>query len=291
MIHFSGVITALVTPFKENALDLEGLSSNVIFQIKHGINGLLVLGTTGEISTLSESEQKKVLEVVVKKSQGKVPIYVNIGDNCTWKTIEKAQVAEQCGANVLLAVTPYYNRPTQEGLFSHFNALARSTSLPIILYHHPPRTGVSLSFKTVERLINIPNIVGIKEASSNFSLIAQMLHAFPKEFSLLSGDDCLTLPLLALGGKGVISVLSNLLPGPMLKMVNLAREGGFEEARKWHDKLFSYYGLTTLETNPAPIKAMMHEANLFAGPCRLPLSPLSEGNLKTIKTFFPLTFG
>ena len=290
MINFSGVITALVTPFSNKKVDEEGLSKNIAFQIQEGINGLLTLGTTGEASTLSLSEQKRVVEVVIREAQGKVPVYINVGDNCTEKTIEKAHMAEQCGADALLAVTPYYNRPTQEGLFCHFKALALSTSLPIILYHHPPRTGVSFSFKTIKRLIEFPNIIGIKEASSNFPLITKMLHAFPRQWVVFSGDDSLTLPLMALGAQGVISVLSNLLPGPILKMVNLAKKGNFEEARKRHSKLFPYYELSTLETNPAPIKAMMHEANLFSGPCRLPLAPLSIENREKIKTFFPLPF-
>ena len=290
MIDCTGVITALVTPFSNKKVDEEGLRKNIAFQIQEGISGLLALGTTGEASTLSVSEQKRVIDVVIQEVKGRVPVYVNVGDNCTEKTVEKAHIAEKCGADALLAVTPYYIRPTQEGLFSHFKALALSTSLPIILYHHPPRTGVSFSFKTIKRLIEFPNIVGIKEASSNLTLITKMLHAFPKEWVLFSGDDPITLPLMSLGAQGVISVLSNLVPGAMLKMVNLAKKGKFEEARKWHLKLFPYYELSGLETNPAPIKAMMEEANLPSGPCRLPLVPLTIKNREKIKTFFPLPF-
>ena len=285
-MQLRGVITALITPFQEGELDEAGLRENIWFQLEEGISGLLALGTTGELPTLTLDEQERVMRIVIQEAKGKVPVLINVGDNCTQRTIEKAKQAEKWGADFLLAVTPYYNRPSQEGLLRHFQALAAATALPILLYHHPARTGVSLTIETLLRLAEIPNIVGIKEASGNLSLVCQSLHHLPETFSLFSGEDFLTFPLVALGAKGVISILSNLMPTPLLEMINLLHQGQLEEARKWHEKLFPFCELSTLETNPVPIKTMMQLAQMPAGPCRLPLSPLSAENLARLKSFF-----
>ncbi len=283
-MELEGIITALVTPFKNRALDEEGLKTNIRFQIEGKAHALLALGTTGEVSTLSQTERDCVVKIVMEEAKGKVPVGVNVGDNCTLRTINNAQLAEKAGADFLLAITPYYIRPTQKGLIEHFKQLSESTSLPILLYHHPLRTGTTIELETLMELAAVPNIVGLKEASGDLSLVCQALFRLPKSFALFSGEDFSTFPLVALGAKGVISSLSNLVPTPMVEMYQLIQKGDLKGARVLHEELFPLCELASLETNPIGIKAMMDCVNMPAGPCRMPLTPLSDERHARLKS-------
>ena len=268
-MSFSGTITALVTPFKEGRLDEQGLRENIWFQIEEGIDALLVLGTTGEGAVLSTEEQKKVIQIAIEEK--KVPIIVNAGDLSTVRAIEKVREAEKMGADGLLIIAPYYNRPSQEGLALHFETLAKETSLPIILYNHPKRTGIEFSLELLIRLSKQKNIIGIKEASGSIHYAARIRHAL-----LFAGDDLISLPLLAIGGRGLISVLSNLMPHKVGEMVR-------SQNKELYENLFPFMEATQIETNPVPIKAMMELAKLSAGDPRLPLACLAPENHRFLK--------
>ncbi len=272
-MSFSGTITALVTPFKEGRLDEDGLRKNIRFQIEEGIDGLLVLGTTGEGATLSPEEQKKVIEIAAQEK--KVPLLVNAGDLSTSRAIEKAKEGERLGADGLLIIAPYYNRPSQEGIALHFEAIAKETELPIILYNHPKRTGVEISLETLKRLARRENIIGIKDASGSIPYAAAIRNTLP-EFFLFAGDDLMSLPLLSIGASGLISIVSNLMPREMGNMVRNQDHGLYRE-------LFPFMEGAQIETNPVPIKAMMELANHPAGAPRLPLAPLSPENYTYLK--------
>lgn len=272
-MSFSGTITALVTPFKEGRLDEQGLRENIWFQIEEGIDALLVLGTTGEGAVLSTEEQKKVIQIAIEEK--KVPIIVNAGDLSTVRAIEKVREAEKMGADGLLIIAPYYNRPSQEGLALHFETLAKETSLPIILYNHPKRTGIEFSLELLIRLSKQKNIIGIKEASGSIHYAARIRHALP-DFLLFAGDDLMSLPLLAIGGRGLISVLSNLMPHKVGEMVR-------SQNKELYENLFPFMEATQIETNPVPIKAMMELAKLSAGDPRLPLACLAPENHRFLK--------
>lgn len=270
---FSGTITALVTPFKEGKLDEQGLRENIWFQIEEGIDALLILGTTGEGATLSAEEQKKVIQIAAQEKR--VPVIVNVGDVSTARTIEKVKMAETFGADGLLIIAPYYNRPSQEGLAQHFETIANETSLPIILYNHPKRTGVDLSLELLERLSTKKNIIGIKDASGSIRYAAQIRNRLPN-FHLFAGDDLISLPLLAIGASGLISVLSNLMPLKVCEMVK-------NQDQTLYKELFPFMDASQIETNPVPIKAMMELAKLPAGKPRLPLASLTFQHQQIIK--------
>ncbi|MEM8727648.1 MAG: 4-hydroxy-tetrahydrodipicolinate synthase [Chlamydiota bacterium] len=259
---FSGTITALVTPFKEGKPDEQGLRNNIRFQIDAGIDALLVLGTTGEGATLSTEERQRVIQIAVEEK--KVPVIVNVGDLSTATTIEKVKIAETLGADGLLIMPPYYNRPSQEGLALHFESIASETSLPIILYNHPTRAGVDLSLELLVRLATKKNIIGIKDASGSIRYAAQIRNKLPN-FRLFAGDDLMSLPFLAIGAEGLVSVLSNLIPRKIGEMVK-NRDQALYEA------LFPLMDAAQIETNPIPIKAMMGFVKLPAGAPRLPLT-------------------
>lgn len=265
----SRIITALITPIKNGKIDLEGFRENLLFQIEGGVDSLLVLGTTGEGATLSDEERIEIIEAAVAIK--KIPLMVNVGDISTQKTIQKALEAEKLGADSLLVIAPYYCRPTQEGLTCHFEAVAERTTLPIILYNHPKRTGVEIKLETLRRLSKKKNIIGIKDASGSISYAASIRHALP-DFQLFAGDDILSLPYQAIGATGLISVLSNLLPHAMTQM-----------DEELYRKMFPLMEGSSIETNPVPIKTMMNLSGLPAGEVRLPLVPLSSQNKERIK--------
>lgn len=265
----SKVITAVITPLKNGRVDHEGLRQNLLFQMESGVDGLLVLGSTGEGATLSDEERRGVIETAAEIK--KIPLMVNVGDVSTEKTIQKALEAESLGADLLLVIAPYYCRPSEEGLARHFETVAKSTRLPILLYNHPKRAGIEISLKTVLRLSTIKNIIGIKDASGSIPYVASIKHALPK-FELYAGDDLLFLPYQAVGAGGVISVLSNLLPN---EMVHLNQEN--------FPKLFPLMEASQIETNPVPIKAMMNLSGMAAGEVRAPLAPLSQENKEKIE--------
>ena len=281
---FVGCGTALVTPFRKDlSLDEETLRSLVKRQIAAGINFLVPCGTTGESPTLSHEEHLRVVAITLEEAKGKVPVLAGAGGYDTHHVIETARECERMGADGILSVTPYYNKPTQEGLYHHFKAIAGATSLPIILYNVPPRTNVNIDPPTVRRLSEIENIIGVKEASGNISQITQVIQQVPEEFLVLSGDDSLTLPLAAMGGRGIISVASNEIPAEMVQLATLCLAGNFAEARAMQRKWLPLLEVNFIETNPTPVKAAMAEMGLLEAVFRLPLVPPRTENLAKIR--------
>ncbi len=280
---FSGAFTALVTPFKNGEVDVEALESLVEFQIRQGIDGLVPCGTTGETPALSEEEDRLVVETVVRVANGWVPVIAGTGSNSTDMAIKYTRMAEKAGADGSLQVAPYYNKPTQEGLFRHFSAIAESTSLPLILYNIPGRTSVTLSAETTARLAEIPNIVGIKDSTLSMNMVSDMKRLCGDDFDILSGDDPMTLPMMSLGGKGVISVASNVAPAAVSEMVKALNSDDFERARELHYELLPLFRALFLETNPIPVKAAASLLGLCSDEMRLPLVPMSGENLRKLQ--------
>jgi 4-hydroxy-tetrahydrodipicolinate synthase len=282
---FVGCGTALVTPFRKDlSLDEETMRRLVRRQIAAGINFLVPCGTTGESPTLSHEEHLRVVAITLEEAKGKMPVLAGAGGYDTRHVIEMAREVERMGAEGILSVTPYYNKPTQEGLYHHFKAIAAATSLPIILYNVPPRTNVNIDPATVRRLSEIENIIGVKEASGNISQITQVIQQVPEEFLVLSGDDALTLPLAAMGGRGIISVASNEIPAEMTRLAQLCLAGNFAEARAMQRKWLPLLEVNFIETNPTPVKAAMAEMGLLEPVFRLPLVPPRTENLAKIRT-------
>ena len=282
---FIGCGTALVTPFRKDlSLDEDTLRVLVRRQIQAGINFLVPCGTTGESPTLSHEEHLRVVAITLEEAKGKVPVLAGAGGYNTHHVIETARECERMGADGILSVTPYYNKPTQEGLYHHFKAIAGATSLPIILYNVPPRTNVNIDPATVRRLSEIENIIGVKEASGNISQITQVIQQVPEEFLVLSGDDALTLPLAAMGGRGIISVASNEIPAEMTRLARLCLAGDFAGARLMQRKWLPLLEVNFIETNPTPVKAAMAEMGLLEPVFRLPLVPPRTENLAKIRT-------
>jgi len=282
---FVGCGTAMVTPFRKDlSLDEEALRRLVRRQIGAGINFLVPCGTTGESPTLTHEEHLRVVAITIEEARGKVPVLAGAGGYNTQHVIEMARECEKLGANGILSVTPYYNKPTQEGLFHHFKAIAASTSLPIILYNVPPRTNVNIDPATVHQLSEIENIIGVKEASGNISQITQVIQRVPEDFLVLSGDDALTLPLAAMGGRGIISVASNAIPAEMTRLAQMCLSGNFPEARDLQRKWMPLLEVNFIETNPTPVKAAMAEMGLLEPTYRLPLVPPRTENLAKIRT-------
>jgi len=269
---FTGTGTALVTPFRrDGALDEPTLRALVKRQIDAGINFLVPCGTTGESPTLTHQEHLRVVEIAVELAKGKVPVLAGAGGYNTAEVITLARELAELGANGILSVTPYYNKPTQEGLYQHFKAIAEAISLPIILYSVQGRTGVNIEPPTVQRLSQIKNIIGIKEASGNISQMSTILNAVPEDFLVLSGDDAITLPLIALGGRGVISVASNEIPAEMSALTRHALAGDFAGARQIHRRFLPLMEINFVESNPIPVKTALAEMRLLEPVWRLPL--------------------
>jgi 4-hydroxy-tetrahydrodipicolinate synthase len=282
---FVGCGTALVTPFRKDlSLDEEVMRKLVRRQIEAGINFLVPCGTTGESPTLTQEEHLRVVAITIEEAKGKVPVLAGAGGYNTHHVIEMAREIERLGADGILSVTPYYNKPTQEGLYHHFKAIAAATSLPIILYNVPPRTNVNIDPATLRLLSAIENIIGVKEASGNISQITQVFQQVPENFLVFSGDDAITVPLVAMGGKGVISVASNVIPAEMTNFARLCLAGNFAEARAWQRKWTPLLEVNFVETNPTPVKAAMAEMNLLEPVFRLPLVPPRVENAAKIRT-------
>ena len=281
---FTGCGTALVTPFRRDlSLDEEALRRLVRRQIEAGINFLVPCGTTGESPTLSHAEQLRVVEIVIEEAHGKTPVLAGAGGNDTAHVIEVAGEFKRLGADGILSVAPYYNKPTQEGLYQHYQAIAAAVELPIIVYNIPGRTGVNIEPGTMGRLAQIENIVGVKEASGNISQMAVLLANLPQSFVVLSGDDGITLPLLALGGRGVISVASNEIPAAMTRLAKLALANDFAAAREVHQQWFPLMEVNFVETNPIPVKSALALMGLCEAVFRLPLVPPTPENLSKIR--------
>ena len=275
--RFRGVTTALVTPFTaDGQIDEARLRELVDWQIAEGIDGLLAAGTTGESATLSHEEHHRVMEIVVDQAAGRVPVMCGAGSNSTTEAISLTQHAEKIGADAVLSVAPYYNRPTQRGLYEHYKRIAESTALPVFVYNVPSRTGTNVAPDTLLRLAELPNVVGVKEASGNLSQIMQILAQRPTDFLVLSGDDALTFALVALGGDGVVSVASNEVPGLMTRMVRAMLQGDWDTARRLHFRLLPLMKANFVETNPIPVKTALALMGKLEPNFRLPLVPASE---------------
>ena len=281
---FTGTGTALVTPFRpDGSLDEPALRRLVPRQIEAGIDFLVPCGTTGESPTLTREEHLRVVEITVELAKGKVAVLAGAGGYNTAEVLALARELAALGADGILSVTPYYNKPTQEGLFQHYRAIAEAMRLPIILYSVQGRTGVNIEPATVKRLAEIENIVGIKEASGNVSQMASILNAVPDDFIVLSGDDAITLPLISLGGRGVISVVSNEIPAEMSQLTRLALQGDFPGARAIHRRYHPLMEINFVESNPIPVKAAMAEMGLLEPVWRLPLVPPKAENQARIR--------
>jgi 4-hydroxy-tetrahydrodipicolinate synthase len=281
---FTGCGTALVTPFRrDQSLDEETLRKLVRRQIEAGINFLVPCGTTGESPTLTRAEHLRVVAIAVEEAKGKVPVLAGAGGYNTQEVIELAREIEHIGADGILSVTPYYNKPTQEGLYQHYRAIASAISLPVVVYSVQGRTGVNVEPATLARLAQIDNIVGVKEASGNIGQMANVVHEVPPGFAVLSGDDAVTIPLIALGGRGVISVVSNEIPGPMTQLAQCCLRGDFEGARAIQARYLPLMNVNFVESNPIPVKAAMGLMGLLDPVYRLPMCPPSPANLAKIE--------
>ncbi len=281
---FTGTGTALVTPFRrDGSLDEPTLRALVKRQIEAGVDFVVPCGTTGESPTLTHEEHLRVVEIAVELAKGKVPVLAGAGGYNTTEVIALARELGAIGADGILSVTPYYNKPTQEGLFQHYRAIAEAVSLPIILYSVQGRTGVNIEPATVKRLAQIENIIGIKEASGNVAQMATILNVVPEDFLVLSGDDAITLPVMALGGRGVISVVSNEIPAEMSALTRLALQGDFAGARAIHRRYHPLMEINFVESNPIPVKAAMAEMGLLEPVWRLPLVPPKAENQARVR--------
>ena len=279
---FTGAMVALITPFQDGDIDWQTLDELVDFQVENGIDAIVPVGTTGESPTLSHPEHQKVIERVVKAVGGKVPVIAGAGSNSTAEAIELTAFSRKVGADATLQVGPYYNKPTQEGFYQHFKAIAEEVDLPMVLYNIPGRCGAGMTPQTVARLAEIENIVAIKEATGSLDQASEI--ASRCDITIISGDDSLTLPLAAVGGKGVISVVANIVPADVKALTDAILEGDFTTALKWHRKLFTLSkGMLTLATNPIPIKAAVAMLNMASDELRLPMTPLEDDKKATLR--------
>lgn len=281
---FKGSIVAIVTPFTNGKLDQKKFRELIEFQIKNGTSGIVPCGTTGESATLSFEEHDRVIEIAVEQTNKRVPVIAGTGSNSTQEAIMLTQHAAKTGADASLQVSPYYNRPPQKGLYEHFKAVADSVDIPIILYNIASRTGVNIEVDTIARLAkDCKNIVAVKEASGNLDQMAHIKAACPKDFILLSGDDSLTLPVLGIGGRGVISVVANITPREVADLVENFENGKIEKAREIHYRLLPLVKAMFIETNPIPVKTAMGLLKLCDPELRLPMSKMDPGNVDKLK--------
>jgi 4-hydroxy-tetrahydrodipicolinate synthase len=281
---FTGCGTALVTPFRRDlSLDEPALRRLVRRQIEDGIDFLVPCGTTGESPTLTREEHLRVVEITIEECEGKTPVLAGAGGYNTREVIELAREIEAMGADGILSVTPYYNRPTQEGLYQHYKMIAAGIGIPVVVYSVQSRTGVNVEPATLARLAQIDNIAGVKEASGNISQMAAVIHQVPERFTVLSGDDAITIPLMALGGRGIISVVSNQIPGPMTQLAHHCLEGDFAKARELQRKYLPLMEVNFVESNPIPVKAAMGLMGLLDPVYRLPMVPPKAESLARIE--------
>ncbi|MGH7263507.1 MAG: 4-hydroxy-tetrahydrodipicolinate synthase [Candidatus Rokuibacteriota bacterium] len=281
---FQGSLVAMVTPFRDGRIDEAKLRELVEFHVQSGTDGIIPCGTTGESPTLSHEEHKRVVEVVIEAAAGRIPIVAGTGSNCTAEAIDMTVHAARAGADGALLVSPYYNKPTQQGLYEHFRAIAQAApDLPMILYNIQSRTAVNIETDTVGRLAQLPNIVGVKEASGNLDQMSAVVLAGGPDFTVLSGDDSLTLPLMAVGGRGVISVVANLLPKETVELTHAALDGDFKRAREVHQRLFPICRAMFMETNPIPLKEAMAMLGMIRAEWRLPMCPMTPANREKLR--------
>lgn len=281
---FSGAMTALVTPFRDNAIDEEAYRQFIEWQITEGIHGLVPCGTTGESATLTHAEHERVIEICIDQAAGRVPILAGAGSNNTMEAIALTKFAKNAGADGALLITPYYNKPTQQGLYEHFSAIAKAVDMPLVPYNVPGRTGCNMLPPVVSRLAKeFSNIVGIKEATGNLCQASELLESCPPRFSVLSGDDLTAYPLMALGGKGVISVTANISPSRVVALCNAAMSGKMEEAKDLHHQLFPLHQAMFMVSNPIPVKTALSMMGKMTAEMRLPLCPMDEAQTETLR--------
>lgn len=279
---FSGSMVAIITPFQNGQVDYKTLEELVDFHLESGTDGIVPVGTTGESPTLTPSEHKKVIECVVKTVNGKIPVIAGTGSNSTAEAIELTEHARKIGADATLQVTPYYNKPTQEGFYQHFKMVAQEVNLPVVLYNIPGRSAAGMTAETIIRLSEVENIVAIKEATGSLDIASDV--AGNCDLSILSGDDSMTLPLASVGAKGVVSVVANIVPADVKAMTDLILQGDLVSARKWHHKLFTLSkSLLSMSTNPIPIKAAMEILDMAPEEMRLPMTQLDESKKVVLK--------
>ncbi len=294
-LAISGTYTALVTPFQDGStqpIDMRALDRLLDAQLAAGVDGLVPCGTTGECPALSSEEQTTVIHHVVSRARGKAKVLAGTGTNATATTIERSQAAVEAGADAVMVVVPYYNKPTQDGLVRHFVAVARAVSCPVVVYNIPGRTGVDLLPDALVRIVEeAPNVVGIKEATGNVLRAQEILRRLGARVSVMCGDDALTLPMMSIGARGVISVTSNLLPKDVVRLVRLAEDGRFVEARHLHLSLLPVHEAMFVESNPAPVKAALEMAGMMSDVVRGPLVRASAGARKAIQSALELYHG
>jgi 4-hydroxy-tetrahydrodipicolinate synthase len=279
---FSGSMVAIITPFQNGQVDYKTLEELVDFHLESGTDGIVPVGTTGESPTLTPDEHKRVIECVVKTVNGKIPVIAGTGSNSTAEAIALTDHARRIGADASLQVTPYYNKPTQEGFYQHFKMVAQEVNLPVVLYNIPGRSAAGMTAETIIRLSKIENIVAVKEASGSMDIVSDV--AGNCDLSILSGDDSMTLPMASVGAKGVISVVANIVPADVKAMTDLILQGDMVSARKWHHKLFALSkNLLSMSTNPIPIKAAMAMLDMAPEELRLPMTPLSDSKKAALK--------
>lgn len=283
-MFFKGSYVALVTPFtKEGAIDEEKLRMLVNYHVENKTAGISPCGTTGESPTLTHEEHKKIVKIVVEEAKGRIHVMAGAGSNSTAEAIELAKFAKEVGADSVLSICPYYNKPVQRGVYAHFESIAKSVNIPVILYNVPGRTGINMSPETVYELSKLDNIKGIKEASGNIEQVCNILNLCGENIDVLSGDDALLLPMMSVGAKGVVSVTANFMAKEVAELIENFNAGKIEEARKMHNKLYRLSQAMFIETNPVPVKAVMSMLGRIENNVRLPLVQLSEGSIETLK--------
>jgi 4-hydroxy-tetrahydrodipicolinate synthase len=280
---FEGVITALVTPLRGGGIDEPALRDLVERQIEAGVDGLAPCGSTGESATLSHAEHCRVVEIVVSAARGRVPVLAGTGSNSTREAIELTGHAKQAGADGALLISPYYNKPTQEGILAHYTEIARETSFPLVAYNIPGRTASNILPATLARMADVEQVVGVKEACGDLEQISEVIAACPDDFSVVSGDDALTLPMLAVGGRGVISTSANVAPAQMVSLVRAFRAGDLDGALRTHQQLLPLFDALFCESNPIPVKAALAIMGAIGDEIRLPLTPITEANRERLQ--------
>jgi 4-hydroxy-tetrahydrodipicolinate synthase len=280
---FEGLSTALVTPFRDGEIDEHSLRQLVERQVASGVDALTPCGSTGESATLSHAEHRRIVEIVVSAARGRVTVIAGTGSNNTLEAIELTRHAKEAGADGALLISPYYNKPTQEGIYEHYREIARQTAFPLMVYNIPGRTGSNISPLTMARLADVPDIVGVKEACGDIAQIAEVVSRCHEDFTVVSGDDPLTLPIIAVGGRGAISTTSNVAPTEVGELVRACRAGDMDRARELHYGLLPLMDVLFCETNPIPVKAALGLMGLIGPEIRLPLTPISEAHREQIQ--------
>lgn len=281
---FTGVLPAVVTPFKSGVVDEEGLRQLIEFHLENGVHGIVPCGTTGESATLSHDEHERVVEITVEQVNGRVPVVAGTGSNNTAEAVRLTAHAKKAGADGVLMISPYYNKPTQEGIYQHYKKVAEEVDIPIIIYNIPGRTASNIEPTTFARLAEMKNIVGVKEASGSMKQITEIIRLCGDELAVVSGEDFLTYPLMTVGGKGVICVVANIVPRDMADLCNLLLAGDFDQARELYYRLLPLCHSMFYETNPAPVKAALAMmGKISSAEVRLPLAPMSEANLGKLR--------